>query len=70
VLQIKVGQEIDGKRLDKITIDKDDRDMTFWFNVNPETGYPEVGLEKKSNESIAKILDYKWGEEDANKTKT
>tara|TARA_R100000234_G_C4915552_1_gene141807 strand:- start:426 stop:635 length:210 start_codon:yes stop_codon:yes gene_type:complete len=69
VLQIKVGQEIDGKRLDKITIDED-RDMTFWFNVNPETGFPELGLEKKSNESIAKILDYKWGEEDADKTKT
>ncbi len=69
MLQIKVGQEIDGKRLDKITIDED-RDMTFWFNVNPETGFPELGLEKKSNESIAKILDYKWGEEDADKTKT
>lgn len=69
MLQIKVGQEIDGKRLDKITIDED-RDMTFWFDVNPETGFPEVGLEKKSNESIAKILNYKWGEEDADKTKT
>tara|TARA_R100000458_G_C8213375_1_gene200094 strand:+ start:355 stop:543 length:189 start_codon:yes stop_codon:yes gene_type:complete len=62
VLQIKVGQEVDGKIVDKITINEDTEDMTFWFG--------KECLVKKSNESIAEILDYKWGEEDADKTKT
>ena len=52
MLKIKVGQEVDGKIVDKITINKDSRDMTFWFG--------KECLVKKSNESIEKILNHVW----------
>ena len=52
MLKIKVGQEVDGKIIDKITIHEDTRDMTFWFG--------EECLVKKSNESIEKILNHIW----------
>jgi len=54
MLKIKVGQEIDGKIIDKITIHEDTRDMTFWFG--------KECLVKKSNESIETILNHKWKE--------
>ncbi len=54
MLKIKVGQEVDGKIIDKITIHEDTRDMTFWFG--------EECLVKKSNESIETILNHKWKE--------
>jgi len=59
MLQIKVGQEIDGKIIEEITINEDTRDMTFWFNQDHLASDADC-LIKKSNESIETILNHKW----------
>ncbi len=59
MLVLKVGQEIDGRTIDKITMDKDTRDMTVCFGED----YPDDNvLVVKQNESINKILNHKWKE--------
>ena len=59
MLVLKVGQEIDGRTIDKITMDKETRAMTVCFGED----YPDDnGLVVKQNESINKILNHKWKE--------
>ena len=67
MLQIKVGQEVDGKIIDKITINEDTRDMKIFFGKYSYRRYIEKGyafedemLIKKANESIETILNHKW----------
>jgi len=52
MLELKVGQEIDGKVIDKITMNEDTRDMTVWFDT--------YKLIVKQNQSIETILNHKW----------
>ena len=56
---MKVGQEIDGRTLDSITMDEDTRDMVFWFDTDK--------IVVRHNESIDKILNHKWETQHANK---
>ena len=67
MLQIKVGQEVDGKIVDKITINEDTREMTFFFGKHSYKRYVEKGyaftdemLVLKENQSIETILNHKW----------
>jgi len=54
---MKVGQEIDGRTLDSITMDEDTRDMVFWFDTDK--------IVVRHNESIDKVLNHKWETQDA-----
>ena len=56
---MKVGQEIDGRTLDSITMDEDTRDMVFWFDTDK--------IVVRHNESIDKVLNHKWETQHANK---
>ena len=67
MLKIKVGQEIDGKIIDKIIMNEDTREMTFFFGKYSYKYYVEKGyafedqtLRLKENESIEKILNHVW----------
>ena len=52
MLELKAGQEIDGRVVDKITMNEDTRDMTVWFDTDK--------LIVKQNQSIDKVLNHKW----------
>jgi hypothetical protein len=63
-MNLKIGQEIDGRTIDRITMDKDTRDMTVWFDKD----YPDDGvIVVRHNESIDKVLNHKWETQDADK---
>lgn len=57
MLELKAGQEIDGRVVDKITMNEDTRDMTVWFDTDK--------LIVKQNQSIDKVLNHKWETQDA-----
>jgi len=67
MLEIKEGQEIDGKVIDKIIMNEDTREMTFFFGKHSYKRYVEKGyafadetLRLKAKESIETILNHKW----------
>ncbi len=55
-MNLKIGQEIDGKMIHSISIDKDTRDIT----VSAINGVHVDTLTVKHNESIDKVLNHKW----------
>jgi len=57
--ELKIGQEIDGRTIDHITMDEDTRDMVFWFDTDK--------IVVRHNESIDKVLNHKWETQHANK---
>jgi len=59
MLELKVGQEIDGKVIDKITMNEDTRDITVWFNQDHLASDADCFI-IKANESIETILNHKW----------
>jgi len=56
-MNLKIGQEIDGRTLDSITMDSSTRDMVFWFDTDK--------IVVRHNESIDKVLNHKWETQDA-----
>ena len=67
MLEIKEGQEIDGKVIDKIIMNEDTREMIFFFGKYSYKRYVEKGysfadetLRLKAKESIETILNHKW----------
>ena len=52
MLELKAGQKIDGRVVDKITMNEDTRDMTVWFDTDK--------LIVKQNQSIDIVLNHKW----------
>ena len=63
-MNLKIGQEVDGRTIDRITIDRNTRDMTVWFDKN----YRDDGvIVVRHNESIDKVLNHKWETQNANK---
>ncbi len=58
--ELKIGQEVDGKRIHKISMNEDTRDMTVWFTANAINGVHVATLTVKHNESIDKVLNHKW----------
>jgi len=59
-MNLKIGQEIDGKRIHSISLHEDTRDMTVWFTANAINGVHVDTLTVKHNESIDKVLNHKW----------
>mgnify|MGYP003649180492 FL=1 len=57
-MNLKVGQEIDGRTIDHITMDKDTRDMVVRFG-NSYDPY-SLTIVVRHNESIEKVLNHKW----------
>ncbi|MAO21598.1 MAG: hypothetical protein CMJ25_12680 [Phycisphaerae bacterium] len=61
--ELKIGQEIDGRTIDHITMDEDTRDMVVRFG-NSCDPY-SLTIVVKHNESIDKVLNHKWETQDA-----
>jgi len=59
-MNLKIGQEIDGKTIHKITMNEETRDMTVWFIASAINGAHVGVLTVKHNESIDKVLKHKW----------
>ena len=59
-MNLKIGQEIDGKTIHKISMNKETRNMTVWFTASAVNGVHVDTLTVKHNESIDKILNHKW----------
>mgnify|MGYP003678561909 CR=1 FL=1 len=62
-MNLKIGQEIDGKTIHKISMDEETRDMTVWltaYELYPINGVHFDTLTVKHNESIEKVLNHKW----------
>jgi len=58
-MNLKIGQEIDGKTIHKISMNEETRDMTVCFTA-PYSGVHVDTLTVKHNESIDKVLNHKW----------
>jgi hypothetical protein len=55
-MNLKIGQEIDGKMIHSISIDKDTRDITVSFDSCCKGNAILI----RHNESIDKVLNHKW----------
>tara|TARA_R110002049_G_scaffold199291_1_gene369348 strand:- start:39 stop:281 length:243 start_codon:yes stop_codon:yes gene_type:complete len=79
-MNLKIGQEVDGRTIDRITMDRDTRDMTVWFDKDYPVILEDTGeliklltnlicsgrvIVVRHNESIDKVLNHKWETQDA-----
>jgi len=60
--ELKIGQEIDARIIDDITLNEDTRELTVKFTsaIVDDIWYDTDTLFVKENESIDKILNHKW----------